>query len=342
MMLLYMNLSHKTYLFILVGIVSMLASLYAASTSYAATVSCTHITTNLYQGSTDLTMGGQIRSLQNYLFATGHLTAQPNGVFGPATLSAVKKFQSAYGIQTTGVTGPLTRAAIQKNSCPAITPTLPTSPSTPSVTTTTPATNPSAIVVTTPTQGTSVVMGDYISITWTAPSNIIAYSILLEDENGVGKGYISLGGFPEKQYTWRVGAMLSGDTSSIASGNYRIRVQNQVGGPSPFDQTSRVFTIAQKPLVIQSILPKNTLTADAKTSAVLYGSGFTNTSFVYFDDSFNGSTKASYVSPDGTIFVFTVPQTISAGYHTMRVSNTYDLSATSTQSNPLPITIINN
>ncbi len=337
-----MKINLRKYSALFINICITIILFESCSSTYAATLSCTLITTNLYQGSTDLTMGGQIRSLQNYLFATGYLTAQPNGVFGPATLSAVKKFQSAYGIQTTGVTGPLTRAAIQKNSCPAITPTLPASPSTPSVTTTTSATNPSAIVVTTPTQGTSVVVGDYISIAWTAPSNIIAYSILLEDENGVGKGYISLGGFPEKQYTWRVGAMLSGDTSSIASGNYRIRVQNQVGGPSPLDQTSKVFTIAQKPLVIQSILPKNTLTADAKTGAVLYGSGFTNNSFVYFDDSFNGSTKASYVSPDGTIFVFTVPQTISAGYHTMRVSNIYDLSATSTQSNPLAITIINN
>ena len=330
------------YILTLVGIMTVLYIPHLITNVYAATTSCTLLTSNLYYGSTDFTMGGQIRSLQNYLFATGYLTAQPNGVFGPATLSAVKKFQSAYGIQTTGVTGPLTRAAMQKNSC-SITPTTPVppiSPPAPLATTTTPAINPSAIVVTAPPNGTSVAVGDPLTITWTAPANTIAYSILLEDEHGVGKGYISLGGFPDKRYVWRVGTMLSStDAQSITPGNYRIRVQNQVKGPTPFDQTSNVFTIIQKPLIIQSVFPRTTLVADAQTSAVLYGSGFINTSFVYFDNSYNGNTRASYISPDGTIFVFTVPQGISTGYHTIRVSNVYDLSATSTQSNPVGVTI---
>ncbi|HVU06678.1 MAG TPA: peptidoglycan-binding protein [Candidatus Paceibacterota bacterium] len=56
--------------------------------------------------------GDAVKSLQTILASKGFLTATPNGVFGPATLAALKAFQKANGVPATGFYGPLTRAAM--------------------------------------------------------------------------------------------------------------------------------------------------------------------------------------------------------------------------------------
>lgn len=328
----------KKYTVLLISM-SVLTYWFIQTTSptHAATIPCTVLSINLYQGATDVTMGGQIRLLQNFLVSAGYLTAKPNGVFGPATYAAVKQYQSTHTIQTTGVTGPLTRSAIQKESC-SITTTPPAT--TASVPPTVPATTTVPhIIVTNPQRGVDFTLGESYLISWTGPSDAMGYSILLEDQNGAGKGYIALGAFPEKQYTWKAGEILSSNNQTIALGTYRIRVQHQVKGPMPYDETSGVFHIVYPPLTVTQIFPKTSLNADAKTSVVLYGSGFTSSSFVYFDQSFAVSTRPLYTSPDGTVMVITIPERLPSGYHTVRVSNTYDLSATTTQSDPLEITV---
>ncbi len=61
----------------------------------------------------------EVLILQQFLFASGYLTAKPNGFFGAGTVTAVKKFQVANGIPPVGSIGPVTRAAIKKRSCAA-------------------------------------------------------------------------------------------------------------------------------------------------------------------------------------------------------------------------------
>ncbi len=56
----------------------------------------------------------QVMTLQTFLAAKGYLTVAPDGNFGPKTLAAVKKFQSANGLDPIGLVGPKTRAIINK------------------------------------------------------------------------------------------------------------------------------------------------------------------------------------------------------------------------------------
>ncbi len=58
-----------------------------------------------------------VLQLQTVLVEQGFLAATPNGHFGPATLAAVKKFQTAHGVSPLGIVGPATRAAL--NALPA-------------------------------------------------------------------------------------------------------------------------------------------------------------------------------------------------------------------------------
>jgi peptidoglycan hydrolase-like protein with peptidoglycan-binding domain len=59
----------------------------------------------------------EVLTLQNFLRSSGHLFATPNGYFGPATKSAVIRFQRDNGIQGTGMVGPSTRNAINERLC---------------------------------------------------------------------------------------------------------------------------------------------------------------------------------------------------------------------------------
>ncbi len=85
--------------------------------SSAAITTCTVISRDLTYKSSDYGSGGDVANLQYFLNQTGDLINYPSGYFGPSTLTAVKQFQSAYGISPTGYVGSLTRAKIQSLSC---------------------------------------------------------------------------------------------------------------------------------------------------------------------------------------------------------------------------------
>ena len=56
--------------------------------------------------------GNEVKKLQELLVKEGFFSGTPNGNYGPATISAVKKFQGAHGLDALGVVGPSTRVAL--------------------------------------------------------------------------------------------------------------------------------------------------------------------------------------------------------------------------------------
>ncbi|MEI6304550.1 MAG: peptidoglycan-binding domain-containing protein [Candidatus Taylorbacteria bacterium] len=75
--------------------------------------SCTNLTSDLRFSTTN----SDVTTLQNYLNVTGYMTVEATGYFGNVTLNAVKSYQTAHSLDSTGFVGPLTRAAIQRESC---------------------------------------------------------------------------------------------------------------------------------------------------------------------------------------------------------------------------------
>jgi hypothetical protein len=284
-----------------------------------------------------------VTSLQNYLVSAGYLTATPTGYFGSQTKSALKAFQAANGITATGQTGPLTRAAISQKSCAvattAITTTSTTCPTGLTCTANTTAnatvtTSASPVVtevvntnVTSPLTGQVLSIGSSTVIRWNnTPSGI--YNINLEEPGGTGAGSIALNQSSNtsnpNQYVWSVGKVYTFQSSSgttVSPGTYRIRLQNSVSGISANDQTSGWFTIVAQQFGVSSVVPSSAY-ADNTTSVVLFGTGFTNSTSVYFDSNYSSyKVNSQYVSADGTIMVFTIPTNVPAGSHTLYINN---------------------
>jgi peptidoglycan hydrolase-like protein with peptidoglycan-binding domain len=71
---------------------------------------CTLINRNLSRGYS----GDDVRGLQEFLTTQGFLNASATGYFGPATASALAKWQSQNGVSAIGSFGPLSRERIKK------------------------------------------------------------------------------------------------------------------------------------------------------------------------------------------------------------------------------------
>lgn len=81
---------------------------------------CTVLTSsNLRIHARDSITNNEVSLLQSFLQDIGLLASEPTGMFGNATLAAVKAFQTQKGLSPTGYVGPLTRAKIQEVSCGA-------------------------------------------------------------------------------------------------------------------------------------------------------------------------------------------------------------------------------
>ncbi len=70
---------------------------------------CSILARNLSQG----TRGDDVRGLQEFLSAEGHLSANATGYFGPATAQAVAKWQTSEGVSSVGSVGPMSRERIK-------------------------------------------------------------------------------------------------------------------------------------------------------------------------------------------------------------------------------------
>lgn len=79
---------------------------------FSANVSAAEFTRNLSKGSS----GNDVKQLQEILKNLGYLsdTVKISNYFGPATFSAVKSYQQAKGLPSTGFVGPLTIKALTK------------------------------------------------------------------------------------------------------------------------------------------------------------------------------------------------------------------------------------
>lgn len=303
---------------------------------FVSAATCINLTTNLSQGMTDATTGGQVSVLQSYLVSAGYLSAKPNGVFGPATFAAVKSFQSANSISTTGSVVVMTRAAISIKSCLGSTAQI----TTPVVTTPTSA-NPSStvapVITTAPTTGQTLGLGDTFTIKWTGPSNI-NYSVVLEDSNGVAQGFITAGSYAN-QYLWQVGNVNNSNSGqmSVPPGTYRVHVEDASVGPQSSDKPSGTFTISSN-MNISQIFPR-TVPADGNTTVIIYGAGFNSNSMVYIYG--YGNTGVHYVSPDGRAIAFTIPTGTYPGAHAVSVINAYGTENVNVESNQTSITVIN-
>jgi hypothetical protein len=89
----------------------------APNTNGMLTSSCVHLVHELTYRSRDIYTNGDVSALQDFLQANNYLNSEPTGYFGLLTTQAVKNFQIANGINSTGYVGPLTKARIQALSC---------------------------------------------------------------------------------------------------------------------------------------------------------------------------------------------------------------------------------
>lgn len=329
---------------ILIAAAGLIVSASSAFASSAA--ACLSLSSDLAYGA----HGAQVSTLQTFLVVQGYLSASPNGHFGPSTRAAVKALQAAHGIPATGTVGPKTRAAIvsmQARVCASATadsssitvinpttsaPVIATSPAAP--------VSPSvAGSITAPATGQVFAIGSSTMIKWSGVPSAI-YNILLEQPGGAGAGFVAMSISSDAnggQYLWKVGKAFSSqfnNDQTVAPGAYRLRLQAPSSGAASSDPVSGWFTIVAPQLLASSVSPSS-VPADGATSAVLLGSGFSSGTVVYFDSHNSGSRATNqYVSPDGTVLIFTVPASISAGPHQLFVSDSSNSTAA-----PVPFSV---
>jgi hypothetical protein len=349
---------YLTYLLLLPA--TILGATFFMNASYIHASTCLQLNSDLSYSMSDQSPSQSIYLLQGYLHGLGYLTATPNGHFGPSTLAAVKAFQTANGITATGYVGSLTRTSISGKTCSVGT-SVNTSTNTSSVqsvsassqtcpvgyvcTANTQSTSVAAssnqtiannvsattntssnMTVTSPMTGQVLSIGSSVAIRWNV-SPTSDYNIVLEQPGGIGAGFVAQSlssNTNNNQYLWNVGKIFSSDMNSnqsVAAGTYRIRLESVSSGALSTDPVSGWFTIVAPQFVVNSVVPSSAY-ADNATSVVLFGSGFTTSASVYFGTNYS-SLRAdnTYVSPDGTVLVFTVPTTVPAGSYTLFINN---------------------
>ena len=330
---------------------TLIAAIFILTLAAHANAACISLSSDLEQGDQDSSSGGAVTSLQAYLATWGYLSVAPTGYFGSLTYQAVQDYQTAHSINPTGYVGPLTRAALQAASCGATTPAAPATPvttstsvvSAPVVTSTPVAPIPpstpqsaSSIIVTSPSSGQTLTAGQNYTIEWTGKSNA-TYSILLEDPNGIGKGFIATNLYGTNSYVWNAGSVTSSQNDGswnppLPTGTYRIHVENAATGPQNTDQPSPAFSLVAIPLAITSMNPSYApanASAASPTAVTLYGSGFDRTTTVLLQGMLPSTVYPTYIFPAGNELIFNVPSGLAPGKYAVSVQNAYGYSFTS-------------
>lgn len=100
-----------------VFIITAVLFMFSFSFSFASDASCV-VSANVGIKNSDAQTAGDVTRLQNFLTSNGYLAeGNISGYFGELTLAAVKAFQAANGIDTTGFVGPSSRAKISSVGC---------------------------------------------------------------------------------------------------------------------------------------------------------------------------------------------------------------------------------
>lgn len=271
-----------------------------------------------------------------------------NGRVGPLTRATINKktctvsVQKPFIIATSTISNP-TNSTSSGNTTTTIipsgqsqSPVVIIPPGAASTSGTTPTTIPSTtraaeppapnITVTSPVVGQILAIGSSTVIRWNNASSG-SFNIILEQPGGVGAGFIAMSpviNTNSNQYIWSVGKVFSSQSNTnqtVPAGTYRIRLQSQYFGASQTDGTSGWFTITAPQFNVSSVNPSSA-PADNTSSVVIFGSGLTMSASVYFDSNYSSLRgNNSYVSPDGTILVFTIPTNVPSGPHTLWVNN---------------------
>ncbi|MDE2038318.1 MAG: peptidoglycan-binding protein [Patescibacteria group bacterium] len=299
----------------------------------SAQTTCLDISDNLWYGKSDQGVDNSIINLQTYLKSLGYMNATPNGYFGPATFAAVKLYQVADDIPSTGYVGPMTRASLKNRSCGMVSVPIISSSSNPISAQNTNTDQPVSVSsfpvvvgITSPTTGQALSIGSTIAIKW-ANQPAGNFDISLEQPGGAGAGFVvsNLSSIASgNQYVWKVGTVFSSSADSnitVQPGTYRLRLQSSVHGASANDQVSGWFTITAMQFKVSTVIPSSGY-ADNASSVVLSGTGFASNASVYFDSDYsNLRANNQYISPDGSVLVFTVPSSVSAGLHTLYIND---------------------
>src|SRR5438067_1267799 len=89
---------------------------YNVPTTYAT--NCVTLTYNFGYGYQDISSGGDITMLQQFLASQGYMTSSlATGYFGNITLNALQRYQREHNLPVTGRMDDATRVAIQNQTC---------------------------------------------------------------------------------------------------------------------------------------------------------------------------------------------------------------------------------
>ncbi|MES2215731.1 MAG: hypothetical protein V4481_00330, partial [Patescibacteria group bacterium] len=192
----------------------------------------------------------------------------------------------------------------------------------------TPSASPApSISITSPASDEVLTAGSDYRISWDS-SLSGTYSILLEDQYGVGAGYITDSISSGTSYVWNVGKIYSSSLQAntvLPTGTYRIRIQS-LSGSTKNDRVSGLFSLKAAPISINSVLP-TTIPNDNYSTGIIYGSGFDSTTRVYVDALGAYAANMLYASADGKFLAFSIPTYILPGQHPLLVSNSYSSNA---------------
>jgi len=242
--------------------------------------------------------GNSITILQKYLNKTGYLQVTPTGYFGNLTLLAVKAFQTANNISSTGYVGPLTRTKIQDLDCNFTNITNDTSSSV----TTLPIANKADSVapnVTLIANPSSVTAGQPTTLTWNSSNAVDKCKLTSKDSDG-------------KSFGSNVDA--SGKKSSgpinIAT-TYTVTCYNKYGIPGTKSFSVKILDSANtntqqtfaRAASISSIIPSS---ANRGDSVKIVGTGFLSTNEIVFDGA--KIANSLILSQSSTSISFKIPE----------------------------------
>lgn len=166
------------------NIITTLTNISQTNTTNYSNLNCASLTEDLkYTQQDTVSNGNAISILQTFLKKNGYLQTAPTGYFGAQTLSAVKAFQLANNIETTGYVETLTRTKIQDLDC-NYTNIVTTSPSVSSIQVTPSKTDSTNPIITLGANPVQVVAGQSTTLKWSSVNVIDKCKITSKDPSG--------------------------------------------------------------------------------------------------------------------------------------------------------------